>query len=107
VPLGRCPVASPSELEPPRPQAPLPLEAQGSLASDPQLTPRIHVEQHAHDGLTVWLGADGDAMAVAVKAAAVLAELQRALPLAGHRLARLVCNGIPVYVAPHLEKEQS
>lgn len=57
--------------------------------------------------MTVWLGADGDATAVALKAAALLAELQRALPLAGHRLARLVCNGVPVYVAPHFEKETS
>lgn len=80
---------------------------QGSAASDPHLTTRVHVEQHEHAGMTVWLGADGDATAVALKAAALLAELQRALPLAGHRLARLVCNGVPVYVAPHFEKETS
>jgi hypothetical protein len=78
-----------------------------SLPSAPHPAARIHLEQHDHAGMTVWLGADGDAPAVALKAAALLAELQRALPLAGHRLGRLVCNGVPVYVAPHFEKETS
>lgn len=76
-------------------------------ATGPHLAMRIHVEQHGPAGMTVWLGADGDATAVAMKAAAVLAELHRGLPLAGHRLARLVCNGVPVYIAPDFEKETS
>lgn len=92
---------APDAAAPPRPNP------KGSLALAPHLTTRIHVEQHEHAGMTVWLGAEGDAAAVALKAAALLAELQRALPLAGHRLARLVCNGVPVYVAPHFEKETS
>lgn len=73
----------------------------------PQIAMRIHAEQHGPAGITVWLGADGDATAVALKAAAVLAELHRELPLAGHRLARLVCNGVPVYIAPDFVKETS
>lgn len=87
--------------------APPRLGPSSSLASEAYPTTRIHVEQNEHEGMTVWLGADGDAAAVALKAVAVLAELQRALPLAGHRLARLVCNGIPVYIAPDFEKETS
>lgn len=94
-------------LEAPDAAAPLRSNTKGSPASEPHLAPRIHVEQHEHAGMTVWLGAEGDATAVALKAAALLAELQRALPLAGHRLARLVCNGVPVYIAPHFEKETS
>jgi hypothetical protein len=87
--------------------APLRPNPKSSLASEPPLATRIHVEQHEHAGMTVWLGAEGDPAAVALKAAALLAGLQRVLPLAGHRLARLVCNGVPVYIAPHFEKETS
>ncbi len=65
---------------------------------------RAHLEQDAH-GLSVWLGLDGDASAVRLQAAAVLLELQRVLPANGQRMARVVCNGVAIYRAPHLEKE--
>lgn len=67
---------------------------------------RVHVERHAA-GVTVWLGLDGSAVAVSARGAAVLAELQQAMPAAGQRLARVVCNGVEIYTAPHLEKETS
>ena len=67
---------------------------------------RVHVERHAA-GVTVWLGLDGSAVAVSARAAAVLAELQQAMPAAGQRLARVVCNGVEIHTAPHLEKETS
>lgn len=93
--------------EAPDPSGPPRPSPKDGLASGPHLDTRIHVEEHGPSGMTVWLGADGDAATVALKSAAVLAELQRALPLAGHRLARLVCNGVPVYIAPDFEKETS
>lgn len=107
LPPVRWSVAPLAEIQAPEAEAPSRPRQQGRVASDPHLATRIHVEQHEDAGMTVWLGADGDATTVALKAAALLAELQRALPLAGHRLARLVCNGVSVYVAPHLEKETS
>lgn len=107
APPVRWSAAPLATVEAPEAEAPTRPRQQGSGASDPHLTTRVHVEQHERAGMTVWIGADGDATAVALKAAALLAELQRALPLAGHRLARLVCNGVAVYVAPHLEKETS
>jgi hypothetical protein len=67
---------------------------------------RVHLEKHP-DGLAVWIGADGDAASIQLQAAALLAELQRALPAAGQRLARLVCNGVDVHIASPLEKETS
>lgn len=65
--------------------------------------PRVHVEDRP-EGLAVWVGMDGDAAAVAVRAAAILSELRRGVP-GGGPLALLVCNGRTLYVhpaAPHM-----
>lgn len=101
---GCAAAAPPPAADPPEPAA-RPPRNEKSFVCDSHRATRVHVEGLAEGNLTVWLGADGDATAVALKAAAVVAELQRGLPIAGHRLARLVCNGVTVYVAPHLEKE--
>lgn len=60
--------------------------------------PRVHLE-HRPEGMAVWIGVDGDAAAVAVRAAAILSELRRSVP-GGGPLALLVCNGSTVYVHP-------
>lgn len=67
---------------------------------------RMHLE-HDAQGLCVWLGLDGDAAAVRLRAASMLAELQRVLAGPGYRLVRVVCNGTAIYAAPPLEKETS
>ena len=76
-----------------------PQRREGSWVSNsPTSTPgvRLHVEQ-SRDGLRLWLGIDGEEALVAVKAAAVLAELRHGGGLAGHRVASIVCNGATLY----------
>jgi hypothetical protein len=58
--------------------------------------PRLHVE-HGSDGLTVWLGLDGNPVLVAAQAAALCTELRRSLAATQQRLAALVCNGQAIY----------
>jgi hypothetical protein len=56
---------------------------------------RVHVE-NGPDGVSVWLGLDGDAAVVAARAAAILVELRR-LSGPAPRLANVVCNGATIY----------
>jgi hypothetical protein len=58
--------------------------------------PRLHIEQGT-DGAIVWLGLDGDAAAIAARAAALCAELRRSFPGTQQRLALVVCNGHAIY----------
>lgn len=67
---------------------------------------RVHVENTSENALRVWLGIDGDATTVAVRAATVLAELRRQLATAGQRLESVVCNGAVIDFPPsHSSKE--
>jgi hypothetical protein len=62
---------------------------------------RVHVE-NGPEGVTVWLGLDGDAAVVAARAAAILLELRR-LSGPAQRLVNVVCNGTTIYTdAAHL-----
>lgn len=65
------------------------------LGESPDL--RVHVEQ-TDQGLSVWLGIDGDEAVVTARAAALLTELRRE-GLGEQRLATLVCNGRTLYAA--------
>ncbi|MDB5914968.1 MAG: hypothetical protein JWP22_3643 [Ramlibacter sp.] len=68
---------------------------------------RLHIEQ-GPDGAVVWLGIDGDAAAIALRAAAICADLRRNLSGTQQGLALVVCNGRAIYSlnAP-LRKETS
>lgn len=66
------------------------------LGESPDL--RVHVE-HTDQGLSVWLGIDGDEAVVTARAAALLTELRREQLGGGSRLAALVCNGRTLYAA--------
>lgn len=74
---------------PPRPQA--------APSRPPEPAPmRLHA-QFGAAGVVVWAGIDGDAAAVALRAATLLADLRRAFAASPLRLGALVCNGTTVH----------
>lgn len=57
---------------------------------------RIHAEA-CGEGVTVWIGIDGDAALVARRSAELLEELLRHARESGRRVEAVICNGTPVY----------
>lgn len=57
---------------------------------------RLHAEW-SPDGVTVWLGIDGDPTTIGARLAVVVSELQRALADQKQELRALVCNGKTVF----------
>jgi hypothetical protein len=75
-------------------------------APRPQPAVRVHMQETAQ-GLSLWLGVDGDAATVAARAAALLPELRRHLETATQRITQVVCNGRPIYRSPGSIEEKT
>jgi hypothetical protein len=102
VVVGEPPAARADFLAARAPSADEPLPPNQGKEREAERAPvRLHVQARPADGVSVWLGIDGDAALVAQRASVAVADLRRNLQSAsGERIASIVCNGVAVYPRP-------
>lgn len=79
-------------------EAPRPASRTGPIGPDLGEAAKVRIHAEAcSEGVTVWIGIDGDAALVARRSADLLEELLRQAHATGQVLSAVICNGTPIH----------